>query len=145
MNKLPNGLIAIVKRDCPTCTLVEPVLQQLTANEMSLTVYTQDDPAFPADIPNVIDDTSLEVSYRLSIETVPTLIRVEQGQEVERIVGWNRTEWATFTGTKGLGKDLPDFRPGCGSKSVEPGIAEELEIRFGGRKQRLAANSVSGR
>lgn len=134
MKTLSNGLTAIVKRDCPTCTLIEPVLQQLAA-EAALTVYSQDDPAFPADI-QVMDDTALEASYHLNIETVPTLIRAEQGQEIERIVGWNRAEWQTFTGIANLGSNLPKFRPGCGSKSVEPGLAEELEIRFGGRKLR---------
>ena len=28
MKTLPDGLIAVVKRDCPTCTLVVPVLQR---------------------------------------------------------------------------------------------------------------------
>ncbi len=136
MTTLLDGLTAVVKYDCPTCVLVEPILGQLATAKTSLTVYTQDDPAFPATVPQVIDDTSLEQSYQLNIETVPTLIRVEQGQEVGRIVGWNRSEWQDFTGIQGLGEELPDYRPGCGSKSVEPGIAEELEIRFGGRKIR---------
>jgi len=26
---LPDGLVAVVKRDCPTCSLIEPVLRQL--------------------------------------------------------------------------------------------------------------------
>jgi hypothetical protein len=133
MTTLPDGIVAFVKKDCPTCILVEPVLKELH-NNLSLTVYTQDDPAFPAAIPNVVDDTSLERSYRLNIETVPTLIRVENGAETERIVGWHRTQWEEFTGLESLGKELPDYRPGCGSRSVEPGVAEELAIRFGGSK-----------
>ena len=40
---LPNGIIAFVKRDCPTCELVAPVLRQL-AVDGALTVYSQDDP-----------------------------------------------------------------------------------------------------
>jgi hypothetical protein len=134
MNALPNGLVAIVKRDCPTCTLVEPVLGQIETAKIPLTVYTQDDLAFPATVPDVRDDTSLELSYHLNIETVPTLIHVEQGRETERIVGWNRTEWITFTGLDNLGAGLPDFRPGCGSRSVEPGLVEELAHRFGSAK-----------
>ena len=59
---LPSGLVAFVKRDCPTCELVVPVLEQISANE-SLTVYSQDDPAFPPGIP-AVDDTSLEQSWR---------------------------------------------------------------------------------
>ncbi len=134
MRNLPDGLIAIVKRDCPTCRLVEPVLGQLVTSQIPLVVYTQDDPTFPATVPDVVADTSLEQSYQLNIEIVPTLIRVEQGREVERIIGWNRQEWQEFTGLANLGEGLPDYRPGCGSKSVQPGISEELAVRFGGAK-----------
>ena len=42
---LPSGVIAVVKRGCPTCALVEPVLESLDRS-LSLTVYCQDDPAF---------------------------------------------------------------------------------------------------
>ena len=27
--ELPDGVVAVVKRDCPTCVTVEPVLAQL--------------------------------------------------------------------------------------------------------------------
>ncbi|MFQ5857122.1 MAG: thioredoxin family protein [Anaerolineae bacterium] len=136
MTALPDGLIAVVKRDCPTCALVEPVLARLSSGETPLTVYTQDDPAFPRGATTVIDDTSLECSYHLNIETVPTLIRVVDGREVARIVGWNRAEWQAFAGVVDLGADLPAHRPGCGSRSVEPGVAEQLAVRFGGAKLR---------
>ena len=29
---LPDGIVAVVKRDCPTCSLVVPVMQQLSAD-----------------------------------------------------------------------------------------------------------------
>ena len=73
-----DTLIVVVKKDCPTCNLVVPVLQQLRAAEPSLTIYTQDDPAFPETL-GPVDDTSLEQSYRFGIQIVPTLIRVEAG------------------------------------------------------------------
>ena len=43
---LPDGLVAFVKKDCPTCELVAPALEQL-ARATPLHVYSQDDPAFP--------------------------------------------------------------------------------------------------
>ena len=43
-----DGLIAVVKHDCPTCVLTVPVLATL-AQAGGLTVYCQDDPAFPAE------------------------------------------------------------------------------------------------
>ncbi|MDP9427353.1 MAG: thioredoxin family protein [Actinomycetota bacterium] len=120
--QLPDGLVAVVKRDCPTCVLVEPVLRQLGA-----TVWCQDDPSWFDG-----DDTSLEVSYRLGIETVPTLLRIEHGAETARVVGWSREQWAALTGADGLGEGLPEHRPGCGSLSVDPFRVDALEARYGG-------------
>ena len=131
MNPLPNGLIVVAKRECPTCLLVEPVLRELADGKAALTVYTQDDPAYAAGVGGVILDETLETSYRLGIEIVPTLIRVEDGREVERTYGWHRGDWQRITGRSNLGDDLPELRPGCGSKTLEPGIAEDLTIRFG--------------
>ena len=136
--ELPDGLDAAVKRDCPTCELVVPVLAQLAAAG-PLTVVSQDDPFFPPGV-TVVDDRELEVSWRLQLQTVPTLLRVEGGVEVERTEGWLRERWEALTGVDGLGPGLPDHRPGCGSKSVEWGVEEALERRYGGR--RLSARRV---
>ena len=132
MNKppLPDGFVAVVKRDCETCQTVVPALRELdTAAE--LTVYTQDDPAFPGD-PTATYDQDLAVSWHHEIETVPTLIRVVDGAETDRIVGWLQAEWREFTGIDMLGEGLPAMRPGCGSKSVDPDLVDELAVRHGG-------------
>ena len=127
---LPAGLVAFVKRDCPTCELVVPVLRELS-DRTGLTVYTQDDPAFPPGIDS-LDDISLERSWHCDIEAVPTLIRVaEDGREQGRVLGWHRGDWEKLSGLSGLGDGLPDYRPGCGSRSVDPNLAPELAIRFG--------------
>ena len=103
MSTLPqDGLIAIVKRDCPTCVLAAPVLGEL-ARARGLKVYTQDDPAFPETVPEPIDDTALDISHHLKIEVVPTLIRLENGREVARTYGWDRGEWERLSGLAGLG------------------------------------------
>src|SRR4051794_5036524 len=130
---LPEGFVAIVKRDCPTCVLVAPVLAQLRAAGAPLTVYTQDDRSFPAGL-DPIDDASLEVSWRCSIETVPTLLRVSGGKEEARTVGWSRADWEKLTGVRGLGPSLPAHRPGCGSLSLDPAHADALAVRFLGGK-----------
>lgn len=126
---LPEGLVAFVKRDCPTCLLVEPVLVQL-AKQAPLTVFSQDDPEFPDGVDSV-DDSSLEKSWHHQIDTVPTLLRVKDGVEVERRLGWHREEWQATSGIDGLGPGLPDWRPGCGSLSVDPNLTSELAVRFG--------------
>jgi hypothetical protein len=91
----------------------------------------------------VVDDTALETSYHLDLTTVPTLLRVQDRREVERTEGWDRGRWEALTGLTGLGPDLPPFRPGCGSRSVEPGLAEELVVRYGNllRARRIEAGT----
>ena len=132
--ELPDGLVAVVKQGCPTCHLVVPVLERLSAGAAGapLTVYTQDDPGFPAGL-SPVDDTGLDVSEALDIDTVPTLMRVVDGAEVARTVGWSATQWATLTGIdEGVltgGLDLPPLRPGCGSRTVDPDVAEALLVR----------------
>jgi hypothetical protein len=137
---LPDGLVAVVKRDCPTCQLAAPVLAELHRAGVPLTVFSQDDPSFPDGLP-VRDDTPLEISYRLGIDIVPTLIRVSDGQPRQRIEGWHRGEWRALSGIADLGSALPEQRPGCGSLTVEPAIAERLAAQFGA--DRLAARRVT--
>jgi hypothetical protein len=122
------GLLAVVKADCPTCQLVQPVIA-----ELGIEVVSED------------DDAGLERSWQLGIDTVPTLIRVgDDGAELERIVGWSREQWEAFTHVSPLGDDLPPHRPGCGSKTQDPDLVDELRVRFGGsvlrsRRVELAA------
>ena len=129
-----SGLVAFVKRDCPTCGLVAPVLAQIAA-ATDLTVFSQDDPGFPEGLA-VRDDARLEASWRHGIEVVPTLLRLEDGIEKERAVGWHRPEWEAVSGVAGLGLELPESRPGCGSLSVDPARESELRVRFEGSKLR---------
>lgn len=125
-----DGLVAVVKRDCPTCVLVAPVVAQLAA-EQGLTVYSQDDPGFPDDLDQVVDDRNLDTSHKLNIEIVPTLIRFEGGKEVARTYGWDQSEWRAVTGIDGLGADLPAQRPGCGALNQDPGRLAALRVRHG--------------
>ena len=133
---LPDGLVAIVKRDCPTCTLVVPVLAELGADPTTrLTVVTQDDPTFPDGI-DAIDDTDLTMSFALDLDTVPTLLRIEGGREVARTVGWSRDQWEAFTGRTGLGEGLPPHRPGCGSRTQDPDLVAARTAAAGGAQLR---------
>ncbi len=130
MSELPqDGLVAVVKRDCPTCVMTAPVLGEL-ARRAGLTVYSQDDASFPDTVPGRVGDLGLEVSHRLRIEIVPTLIRFEGGHEVARTYGWDRGDWERLTGLGDLGHDLPPSQPGCGAKNIEPGVIERLKVRF---------------
>ena len=127
---MAEELIVVVKRDCPTCELIAPVIKQI-ANAKDITIYSQDDPTFPTTVSSVVDDRALEVSHQLGIEIVPTLIRIAEGQEVERQIGWHKGDWESLTGVSGLDEGLPDWGAGCGAKNVEPANLEQLKIRFG--------------
>ena len=108
------ALVAVVWEGCPTCTLVAPVIEQLQAAGVVSVLHREETPQ------------GLEASYRLGVDTVPTLVRGD-----ERLVGWERAAWEEFTGVTGLGTGLPDYRPGCGSRTQEPGVVDELAERFG--------------
>ena len=132
MEQQEHNYSLVVKKDCPTCALIEPVIKQLSDTfNNSLTIYVQDDPSFPESVAEKIDDSSLEFSYKQNIEIVPTLIRSGDGlDEQARIFGWDKNQWQKFTGIENLGANLVDFKPGCGSKTQDPGMTEILTLRF---------------
>ncbi len=125
-----DGLVLVVRKDCPTCQLIAPVASELASRGCLAAIYSQDSPGFPEGL-DVRDDRDLEVSYRLAITIVPTLVRFDGGVESTRAIGWSRQEWRTIAALDDLGPGLPDERPGCGSLSEEAGWAEELQARYG--------------
>ena len=139
--QLPDdGLVLIVKEDCETCRMIAPLAADLERRGLLRAVFSQDNPAFPPGVA-VTDDRELEVSWRLGTEIVPTLLRREGGRETARAVGWHRDEWQAVTGINDIGTGLPPERPGCGSLAVSPGMAEELQVRYG--TTGLAAREVA--
>ncbi len=121
----------VVKKSCPTCELIQPAIQQL-AQQLNLQVVVQDDPDFLGSLGTLdkLDDSTLEYSFHNKIEIVPTLIRWDDQRESGRIVGWDRQQWREFSGIADLGEELIPFKPGCGSMTEDPGMAEVLAARF---------------
>ena len=142
-----GSLVCFIKEDCPTCKEVMPVLDALYdqfAAQLPLQIIGQTQagnvalakefsPAF-----SILDDSALQVSFSADIETVPTLLVVDAaGQETQRLVGFVNEEWQALASQleSDLGLDamvldwsaLPDWRPGCGSLSVDP--ANEPRLR----------------
>jgi hypothetical protein len=132
---LPDGFVVFVKAECPTCRAIAPALARLRGSGLPLTLYSQDDPTFPPGL-GAADDTELRVSYEAGVEVVPTLLRVEAGTPVERLEGWLRADWERSTGVGGLGEGLPDYRAGCGSRTLDPGMPERLAALYGGEELR---------
>ena len=54
-----DGLIIVAKRDCPTCTLIEPVIRDLARRDGGFRVVSQDDPKFPSRVADIVDDREL--------------------------------------------------------------------------------------
>ena len=95
MNTFSDGLYLVLKRECPTCSMIEPVVRALAADNdigRSIKFFVQDDPDYLNDLSQIRVDNQLKWSYLLGIETVPTLISFQEGQEAGRSVGWVREE-----------------------------------------------------
>jgi hypothetical protein len=147
----PDGAplaICFVKQDCPTCRIVAPLLGAF-ASTGRLWVVSQDPDGGkvlqellgPGVV--VLNDSELAVSFAAGIEAVPTLVVMgEDGTEAARTAGFVREEWQDlFERITGLGEApvpdvkwsaYPEFRPGCGSRTTEPGIAERLAAEASG-------------
>lgn len=109
---IADGLVAFVKRACPTCALIVPQMQEAARALPDFQVVTQDGAGFPSGVAQVIDDHELDLSYLNGIEATPTLIRFSAGREVERVMGWDRAAWQRLTGIATLGASLPPMVPG---------------------------------
>ncbi|MBI5876940.1 MAG: TlpA family protein disulfide reductase [Chloroflexi bacterium] len=148
--RFPPGAPAVlcfVKEDCPTSNMVVPLLealyraldgaarvwlvgQEAVGNALLVDRYRLTAP--------MLDDSALRVSYVYAVEIIPTLVLADgEGREQGRLVGYRKDEWqalfaaaARLAGRDGPAIDwdaYPDWRPGCGSRTLEPGIAERLQ------------------
>jgi peroxiredoxin len=145
-------LLCFVKEDCPTCGLSMPLIEEAYrayGNAVDVIAIGQDRAGNEAlaerhglTVP-MLDDSALKVSFTYDIEIVPTIILTDaNGFEQRRFIGFGREDWrelyaeiARLASTAAPDVEwasYPDSRPGCGSKSVEPGIAERLQAEADG-------------
>ena len=141
------GIVCFVKDDCPTCREVMPVLaawHEAFAGHVDFHVIgqtsegntrLQQDFSPPFDL---LDDSALKVSFASDIDTVPTLFITDaDGATQSDLIGFVRAEWEaaaqTLMAQTGAAapqldwQSLPEWRPGCGSLSVDPMIAPRLQ------------------
>ncbi|HKV54239.1 MAG TPA: hypothetical protein VJN94_06315 [Candidatus Binataceae bacterium] len=145
----PTGrpaLLCFVKEDCPTCGLTMPLIDEAFRafrDSVDVLAIGQDRAgnAILAErhglsVP-ILDDSALAASFAYNIEIVPTIILADaQGGQISRFEGFGRDDWRDlYTVLSRMSRvaapaldwtTYPQLRPGCGSKSVEPGIAERL-------------------
>ncbi len=146
------AMLCFLHRECPTCELSLPVIEAAHAGfgeRMDVWIIAQDTDGGAKlraerslSVP-VLDDSELAVSFAAGIETVPTVVAFGPGgEEARRFEGFAVTDWRRLFSdaavATGLDADVPDWstfpelRPGCGSRSVEPGIAERLRAKAEG-------------
>jgi len=145
----PSGratLLVFMKADCPTCVLSLPLVDQITdatGPRADVWIVAQDEDGGRAlrahggaDRPT-LDDSALRVSYAFGIEIVPTAMLIDGDGTVRRsFEGFDKRDWqvlcadlVTRGGLPSLPIDwstYPDSRPGCGSRTLDPTIADRL-------------------
>ena len=139
---VPTGtrtLLCFVKEDCPTCNLVAPLLEaahQQSDADVLLVGQTADGNKVLAEnhgltVP-VLDDSTLIVSFAYDLDTVPhAMLLDDSGEPVKEVIGFDKSEWQDLLNDD-IGEvaidwnELPDWRPGCGSLTQDPIIAERL-------------------
>ncbi len=152
-------LQCFVKDDCPTCTLILPLLDAAARHfgaRVAVDVICQDAASLTraGAATRLIDDTALATSFAHDVETVPTLVATMPGCAPPlRHVGFVREEWraavdnvARSAGVPAPPFDwaaLPAWRAGCGSRSVEPGVAERLVAAASGSPLRARRLTIA--
>ena len=141
-----GALCVFVKEDCPTCREIMPLLVQLHEafhGHLDVHVIGQTSAGNALLEENfstpfaLLDDASLKVSFATDIDTVPSLFLTDaSGDTVHSLVGFAREEWQDLVhrlkqehpqAQADIEWDtLPAWRPGCGSLSVDPTIADRL-------------------
>jgi hypothetical protein len=141
-----HALLCFVHEECETCNMSMALIEQAhRAFGESVDVWAvgQDAPGNDALIERheltlpMLDDNALWTSYAYDLETVPAIyLASPDGDELRHFVGFGRDDWrslyeelATISGVDTPDVDwdgYPESRPGCGSRSVAPGIAERL-------------------
>lgn len=140
-----QSLVCFIKEDCPTCREVMPLLSELQdylAGRLEFHVLGQTqegnvllESEFSASF-SIVDDSELKVSFETDIETVPTMIWSDGAGSQKGVVGFDRSEWQQLIGALASlnsfqeaeidWSGFPEWRPGCGSLSVDPAHADRL-------------------
>lgn len=152
---LPEGrssLVCFVKDDCETCNTAAPVLEALHkafGSAVEVFLVAQSGPANAEFVSRhslsmpVLDDTACRAAFGWDIESVPSVFWIgEDGSASTHFEGFVRTDWealaADISGQTGLPavqidwESLPAWRPGCGSKHLDPAIFDKLQAEAEG-------------
>jgi hypothetical protein len=145
---MATELVALVKHDCPVCDRLLPALDAAGVRVVSQS--SRDETAAQADrlglahVPEL--DDGLALSARLDLDAVPALVLFEDGErEADRVEGLQRARIAEIAQRAGTALDLdglPEWLPGCASRTRDPEVAAALAARAARRDGRLRAREI---
>ncbi|MFK7751783.1 MAG: TlpA family protein disulfide reductase [Sedimentitalea sp.] len=146
------SLICFVKEDCETCKTAAPVLEALHrayGGAVDVLLVAQSGAAnatfaqtYDLSMP-VLDDHSCKTAFEWDIESVPSVFFIDDaGQTLMQFEGFVRADWQALSedmSTRAVRPkaqidwdSLPEWRPGCGSKHLDPDIFDRLSAQAEG-------------
>ncbi len=151
-----HALLCFVHEECQTCAMSMALIEQTHVafgGAIDVWAVGQDTPGNETLIERhgltlpMLDDDELWTSYNYDLLTVPAIyLAAPDGEQLDHFVGFGRDDWRALhgrlSGVSGLPApdvdwdSYPESRPGCGSRSVEPGIAERLTAEAEGNPLR---------
>jgi len=141
-------LVALVKHDCPVCDQLLPSLDRAGIRVLSQSEQAETEAQAQrlglTRVPEL--DNGLELSTRLDPDAVPALVLLDGGDERGRVEGIQRGRLADIAREAGVELDLgdlPEFRPGCASRTRDPEVAALLAARAARRDGRIRARELT--
>jgi hypothetical protein len=129
----------LVKHDCPVCDQLLPVLDQAIDAGAPLRILSQSTAEQTSEqarrlglqsVPAL--DEHLETSARFDPDAVPALVLLDGDAERARLEGIDRVRLAELMRSAGVELDLaglPEYRPGCASRTRDPEVAARLALQ----------------
>ena len=163
----PTGrpsLICFAKEDCATCNLVAPLLEAFHQAwgehaDVGMVAQARDGAEILRDrhgltLP-ILDDGALRTSLAWDFESVPAVFWTgTEGTTAPVMEGFVKAEWQALSAqvSEALGTlapqvdwaGLPDWRPGCGSKHLDPDIHDRLVAEAEGSPIRARRIEIAG-
>jgi len=139
-------LVCFVKEDCDTCNTAAPVLEALHrahGDKVSVMLIGQsgDDNAtfgkrHGLSMP-LLDDRFCKAAFAWDIESVPSVFWIDKdGEVLSHFEGFVRADWEVLAADLSRRTaqpvaqvdwdSLPAWRPGCGSKHLDPSVYDKL-------------------
>jgi hypothetical protein len=140
-------LLCFVKEDCETCNLAAPQIEAMSKAfsahaDVWMICQTRDGALILKDrhgltLP-ILDDTALKTSFAYNFDIVPAVYWCPEGAKAETMFeGFVKSEWQALNSEIAATlkcapaqidwEALPDWRPGCGSKHLDPDIHDRLK------------------